>query len=63
MLQRVNNELLLGELLQGACMDKPRERLRVILFIRDALPSSDIDERNKQWRMLEFQLYLGFSDK
>lgn len=36
MLQRVNNELLLDQLLQGAGVDKAGNRLRVILYIRDS---------------------------
>mmetsp|Transcript_25109 Transcript_25109/g.60429 ORF Transcript_25109/g.60429 Transcript_25109/m.60429 type:complete len:196 (+) Transcript_25109:613-1200(+) len=36
MLQRVNNEVLLDQLLQGSGVDKAGDRLRVILSIRDA---------------------------
>ena len=38
LLLRVNNEVLLNQLLQGAGVDKAGERLRVILFVRDMAP-------------------------
>ncbi|KAL7528514.1 hypothetical protein ACHAXR_002489 [Thalassiosira sp. AJA248-18] len=37
MLQRVNNDLLLDKLLEGAEIDKAGDRLRLILFIRDGV--------------------------
>lgn len=36
MLQKVNNEVLLDQLLQGAGVDRAGDRLKVIFFIRDA---------------------------
>ena len=37
MLQKVNNDLLLDQLLQGADVDRAGDRLKVILFLREAL--------------------------
>ena len=47
MLQKVNNEVLLDQLLSSAGVERAGDRLRVILFVRDASPvsSSAADEK------------------
>ena len=42
MLQKVNNEILLDQLSQGAGVDRPGDRLKIIFFVRDA-PFADTE--------------------
>eukprot|EP00584_Thalassiosira_punctigera_P008564 CAMPEP_0172533582 /NCGR_PEP_ID=MMETSP1067-20121228/6233_1 /TAXON_ID=265564 ORGANISM="Thalassiosira punctigera, Strain Tpunct2005C2" /NCGR_SAMPLE_ID=MMETSP1067 /ASSEMBLY_ACC=CAM_ASM_000444 /LENGTH=208 /DNA_ID=CAMNT_0013318235 /DNA_START=1515 /DNA_END=2141 /DNA_ORIENTATION=+ len=41
LLQRVENEVLLDQLVQGAGVDKAGDRLKIILFVRDTPPAAE----------------------